>query len=260
MSIVLPSVQERDQGLDPIPFLQRMVRPWLNEKVGQNRYEAYPHHPTVFGEVRASGSLPRSFRTLRLCTVPGVSPRAGMRRPVGAHRTPHLPRAPTPPRLQRPHASNATHLVNDDYFFSWATITTPLRDRLPSNPAAAGPGRSELRNVDTLIPLARQRDSPAGPNVPCERRTGPAEPPSRHGSPAPAPALSPSTRPRQSATAPRGYKAPHRCTCLLGPSDLEKQRGLNPMERIFGQVFQDDQKTEGSSRRPDPKKQQRALG
>ena len=171
------------------------------------------------------------------------------------------PNAPPP---QSPHASTATHLVNDDYFFSWATITTPLRDRLPSNPAAAGPGRSEHRNVDTLIPLARQRESPAGPNVPCERRTVPAEPPSRHRSPAPAPApapaLSPGNRPRQSATAPRGYKAPHRCTCLSGPSDLEKQRGLNPMERIFGQVFQDDQKTEGSSRRPDPKKQQRALG
>jgi hypothetical protein len=43
--------------------------------------------------------------------------------------------------------------------------------------AAAGPGRSEHRNVDILIPLARKRESPAGPNVPCERRTGPAEAP-----------------------------------------------------------------------------------
>jgi len=54
--------------------------------------------------------------------------------------------------------------------------------------AAAGPGRSEHRNVDILIPLARQRESPAGPNVPCERRTGPAAA-SRHLSPAPAPVL-----------------------------------------------------------------------
>ena len=42
--------------------------------------------------------------------------------------------------------------------------------------AAAGSGRSEHRNVDTLMPLARQRESPTGPNVPCERRTDPAEP------------------------------------------------------------------------------------
>jgi hypothetical protein len=46
--------------------------------------------------------------------------------------------------------------------------------------AAAGPGRSEHRNVDILIPLARQRESSAGPNVPCERRTDPAEPPPRN--------------------------------------------------------------------------------
>ena len=34
----------------------------------------------------------RSFRTRRLFDIPGVSPRAGMRCPVGALRTPHLPR------------------------------------------------------------------------------------------------------------------------------------------------------------------------
>ena len=80
-----------------------------------------------------------------------------------------------------------THLFNDNYFSSWATIKpSPYRNRPSSKPAAAGPGRSEHRNVDILSPLARQRESPAGPNVPCERRTDPAEPPPRHGSPAPA--------------------------------------------------------------------------
>ena len=53
----------------------------------------------------------------------------------------------------------------------------------PNHPAAAGPGRSEHRNVDILIPLARQRESPTGPNVPCERRTDPAEPPRAPGPP-----------------------------------------------------------------------------
>ena len=42
--------------------------------------------------------------------------------------------------------------------------------------AAAGPGRSEHWNVHTLVPLARKRESPTGPHVPCERRTVPAEP------------------------------------------------------------------------------------
>jgi hypothetical protein len=41
----------------------------------------------------------RSFRTLRLCAIPGVSPRAGMQCPVGALRMPHLPSSlPAPPR------------------------------------------------------------------------------------------------------------------------------------------------------------------
>jgi hypothetical protein len=37
-------------------------------------------------------------------------------------------------------------------------------------------GRSEHRNVDTKIPLARQRERRTCPNVPCESRTDPAEP------------------------------------------------------------------------------------
>jgi len=48
--------------------------------------------------------------------------------------------------------------------------------------AAAGSGRSEHWNVDTPAPLARQRESSSCPNVPCERRTDPAEP---HEAPTP---------------------------------------------------------------------------
>ncbi len=61
----------------------------------------------------------------------------------------------------------------------FGALRTPHHPRgfLRFHEAAAGPGRSEHRNVDILIPLARQRESPAGPNVPCERRTDPAEPP-----------------------------------------------------------------------------------
>ena len=67
----------------------------------------------------------RSFRTLRLCAIPGVSPRAGMRCPVGALRTPLLPRAPT--------ASTTTHLFTDNYFSSWAPIKPPHRGTCPQS-------------------------------------------------------------------------------------------------------------------------------
>ena len=47
--------------------------------------------------------------------------------------------------------------------------------------AAAGPDRSEHRNVNTLFPpLARQRESPTCPNVPCERRPDPTERPTKY--------------------------------------------------------------------------------
>ncbi|MEY4327285.1 MAG: hypothetical protein RIS24_3456, partial [Verrucomicrobiota bacterium] len=62
------------------------------------------------------------------------------------------------------------------FFLNGDHQTIPYRDRPPIHEAAAGSGRSEPRNVDILIPLARWRESPAGPNVPCERRTDPAEP------------------------------------------------------------------------------------
>ena len=53
----------------------------------------------------------------------------------------------------------------------------------PSTPRDTGRAslvRSEHRNVHTLIPLARQRESPTCPNVPCERRHGPAERPTKY--------------------------------------------------------------------------------
>ena len=94
---------------------------------------------------------------------------------------------PTPPTPSPQHTRSTTIV-----FLNGDNQTTPSGDRLPSNPAAAGPGRSEHRNVDTLTPLARQRESPAGPSVPCERRTDPAEPPR---------GTHPQRQPRHSATA-----------------------------------------------------------
>ena len=88
-------------------------------------------------------------------------------------------RHPDPPRatarkLSRPQRS----LRAQDRSRGAPTHDSPQAPAQRSNhPAAAGPGRSEHRNVDFLIPVARQRESSAGPNVPCERRTDPAEPP-----------------------------------------------------------------------------------
>jgi hypothetical protein len=81
--------------------------------------------------VRAPGYMRRSFRTHRLCAIPGVSPRAGMRCPVGALRTPHLPQSPH--RLHVPSAITPTHRVNDDCFSSLATLKPPHRGTCPQS-------------------------------------------------------------------------------------------------------------------------------
>jgi hypothetical protein len=121
----------------------------------------------------------RSFRTLRLCAIPGVSPRAGMRCPVGALRTPHPPQSlPAPPRsgsgIGPERALEAIKPLPRAQRESLAGPNVPC-ERPPNHAKRSGSGRSEHWNVDTLIPIARQRESLAGPNVPCERRTDPAE-------------------------------------------------------------------------------------
>jgi hypothetical protein len=88
--------------------------------------------------------------------------------------TPPSTRPPSPSATQ-PHPCTKPQQRNQPE----NPLNPALTPRAP--PAAAGPGRSELRNVDILIPLARPRESVAGPNVPCERRTDPAEPPRAPG-------------------------------------------------------------------------------
>ena len=138
--------------------------------------------------------------------------------------TPNASPSPSPHRPQRPRHNTPDQrrlfLLNGDH------QTIPYRDMPPNHEAAAGPGRSEHRNVDILIPVARQRESLAGPNVPCERRTDPAEPP---------PPTSPRRQPQNSATAtPRGAPPrdrrtlpvpwhlgpPHRAFLAIPTSDL----------------------------------------
>jgi hypothetical protein len=94
--------------------------------------------------------------------------------------TPNASPFPEPPPPPRPHAPQRHHHNTSGqrrlFFLNGDHQTIPYRDMPPNHEAAAGSGRSEHRNVDILIPFARQRESLAGPNVPCERRTDPAEP------------------------------------------------------------------------------------
>ncbi len=137
-----------------------------------------PQHSAIAKKVRAPGCMRRSFRTHRLCAIPrGFTP--GWY-PLPRWGTPNASLFPEPPPPPRPHAPQHHHHNTSDqrrlFFLNGDHQTIPYRDMPPNHEAAAGSVRSEHRNVDILIPLARQRESPTGPNVPCERRTDPAEP------------------------------------------------------------------------------------
>jgi len=93
-----------------------------------------PQHSATAKQVRAPGCMRRSFRTLRLCAIPGVSPRAGMRCPVGALQTPHHPQSPHRLRVPTPlSAITTTHRINDDCFSSTATIKPSHRGTYPQS-------------------------------------------------------------------------------------------------------------------------------
>ena len=119
----------------------------------------------------------RSFRTLRLCAIPGVSPRAGLRCPVGALRTPHrpasagpVPRSPTNTPAERDRAGTSIGGDHPNPSRNSAKAHPP-----PSLPASAGPiPRSP---VEALIPSASPgtqppqncREHPGVCGVPSER-------------------------------------------------------------------------------------------
>jgi hypothetical protein len=135
-----------------------------------------------------------------------------------------FPRAPTasaslpsppPPRHHHNNTSGQRRL----FFLNGDHQTIPYRDIPSIHEAAAGSGRSEHRNVDILIPLARQRESPTGPNVPCERRTDPAEP---------SPPTSPQRQPWHSATATQVWPPPGVCGVPSERTDCAPYSGFHP--------------------------------
>jgi hypothetical protein len=117
----------------------------------------------------------RSFRTLRLCAIPGVSPRAGMQCPVGAPRTPHLlQRLPAPPRSgsglgpeRALEANNNLHRTQrESPILPRAYLRAQDRSRGAHNtPSGAGSVRSEPWRRTANI-LAQQRESPSSPEPP----------------------------------------------------------------------------------------------
>ena len=112
-----------------------------------------PWHSATAKHVIAPGVMRRSFRTLRMCAIPGVPPRAGIGAPLGHSERPTFPEpscASTP---------SPKHLVNDDCFSSTATIKPPHRGTYPQSTKRSeiGPERAlERRHPDPHRAAARK--------------------------------------------------------------------------------------------------------
>jgi hypothetical protein len=116
----------------------------------------------------------RSFRTLRLCAIPGVSPRAGIRCPVGAIRTPH------PAERDRSEASlgsdhqNPSRTARKPLLPRASSASAGLIPRSPPYAQRSGIGPEQALKAITKNPRAT-RKTPSSPEPSCERRTDPAE-------------------------------------------------------------------------------------
>jgi hypothetical protein len=99
---------------------------------------------------------------------------------------------------------------------------TDPAERPQNTSSGAGPVQSEHRNVHTLFPLARQRESLAYPHVPCERRTGPTE----------RPQILEAERDRSKASLGGEHQSPSRNARKPKPSQsLLSERRTDPAER-----------------------------
>jgi hypothetical protein len=120
----------------PAPTFPTRARPIPRSPCRDPDPQRQPRHSATAKQVRPPGCMRRSFRTLRLCAIPGVSPRAGMRCPVGALRTPHLPRAFQYASTQR-QRDRAGASIGSDQTSPPRTARKPHPP--PSFPASAGP-------------------------------------------------------------------------------------------------------------------------
>jgi hypothetical protein len=174
----------------------------------------------------------RSFRTLRLCAIPGVSPRAGMRCPVGALQTPHLPRAF--PRSPHKYARGASRAPGPRVRRQRNLTRTQTRTKKPtrespksgpntkSAPSGSGTGPERALEANTKNPSRTARK----PLLP---RASSASAGSIPRSPHPAPG--PRRQPRHSATAepltPGGSgTGPERALEAIKPSPRAQRESL----------------------------------
>jgi hypothetical protein len=133
----------------------------------------------------------RSFRTHRLCALPGVSPRAGMRCPVGALRTPHQHRAfpRSPHRAPGPRVRRQRNLTRTQTRTKKPTRESPKSGpNTKSAPSGSGNGPERALEANTKAPRA-QRESPYSPELPQRAQARSRGALTVHPAPAPAPAL-----------------------------------------------------------------------
>ena len=108
------------------------------------RPQRQPRHSATAEQVKAPGCMRRSFRTHRLCALPGVSPRAGMRCPVGALRTLHLSQIPHRLRVPTPPAPSPQHTGSTIVFPQWRQPNHPIKGHTsnPRSGSGIGPERA----------------------------------------------------------------------------------------------------------------------
>jgi hypothetical protein len=127
VDILIPLARQRESPTGPNVPCERRTDP-AEPRQGTDP-QRQPQHSNTAKKVRVPGCLRRSFRTLRLCAIPGVSPRAGMRCPIGALRTPHQHRAPTasasPPSPPPPHHHHNTPGQRRLFFLNGNNQTIP---------------------------------------------------------------------------------------------------------------------------------------
>jgi hypothetical protein len=139
VDILIPLARQRESPTGPNVPCERRTDP--AEPPPPTSPRRQPQHSAIAKQVRAPGGMRRSFRTLRLCAIPGVSPRAGMRCPVGALRTPHLsrgflrPHAPTPPAPSPQHTGSTTIV-----FPQWRQPNHPIKGHTPNPRSGSGIG------------------------------------------------------------------------------------------------------------------------
>jgi hypothetical protein len=145
-----PLAQQRESSSSPEPTCERRTDP--AERRRGTDPQRQPRHSATAKQESEPGAMRRSFRTLRLCTIPGVSPRAGMRCPVGALRTPYFPRAPTAP-TPAPQQTCSTTII----FPHRQQSTTPIEGQAPNQRSGSGIGPERALEAITQSPRATAR-------------------------------------------------------------------------------------------------------